>query len=138
MILEFIKRRVPGTPLGPKWEPPAGSLLALKLSSCASVSKSDARQIEEMESKALLSQPLVPVESKRELSSTHARSSISPSFCRNKTAPLPAPSVFFSPNQVKSNLPNKNKLVQSLERERDAEKRRERERIRSYLRIIIR
>ena len=59
LILEFIKRRVPGTPLGPKWEPPAGSLLALKLSSCASVSKSDARQIEEMESKALLSQPLV-------------------------------------------------------------------------------
>ena len=30
-ILEFIKRRVPGQPLGPRWEPPVGSALALML-----------------------------------------------------------------------------------------------------------
>ena len=128
LILEFIKRRVPGTPLGPKWEPPAGSLLALKLSSCASVSKSDARQIEEMESKALLSQPLVPVESKRELSSTHTRfSSLYPSFCRNKAAPPSpkTPSVSPSLNQVTSVQSPNNKTVQSyvcVERCREAKR----------------
>ena len=31
LILEFIKRRVLGQPLGPRWEPPVGSALALKL-----------------------------------------------------------------------------------------------------------
>ena len=31
LILEFIKRRVPGQPLGPRWEPPEGPALALML-----------------------------------------------------------------------------------------------------------
>ena len=39
LILNFVKFRVPGAPLDPKWVPPAGSLLALRLVSCASVSE---------------------------------------------------------------------------------------------------
>ena len=87
-------------------------LLALKLSGYTAVSERDARQIELMEGNALL--PLVPVESKRELSSARTHiSSLSPSFCRYKAAPsLRTPSVSFSPNQVRLNLSN-NKLVQS-------------------------
>ena len=105
LILNFVKFRVPGAPLGPKWVPPAGSLLALRLVSCASVSESDARDIEAMESKALLT---VQVESERELSSTHTHtfSLSSPSFCRYKTA-SPIPPVSSFPNQAK------NKSVQS-------------------------
>ena len=63
LILDFVKFRVPGVPLGPKWVPPVGSMLALKFASCANVSESDARDIEAMERKALLPQPLVQVES---------------------------------------------------------------------------
>ena len=115
--LDFVK--FAGAPLGPKWVPPAGSLLALRLVSCASVSESDARDIEAMESKALLT---VQVESERELSSTHIHtfSLSSPSFCRYKTAPPRIPSVSPFPNQVKLNLStsalvqsSNNKLVQS-------------------------
>lgn len=123
LILNFVKFRVPGAPLGPKWVPPAGSTLALKLDSCASVSESDARDIEAMESKALLTQPLVQVEPERELSSTHTHVfSLSPhSFCHYKTAPSPrTPSVSSFPNQVKPNLStsasvqsSNNKLVRS-------------------------
>ena len=122
LILAFVKKRVPGAPLGPKWEPPAGSLLALKIGRCAGVSESDARAIEAMESKTLLAQPLVQVESERELSSTHTHVfSLSPhSFCRYKTAPPRTPSVSSFPNQVKPNLStsvtaqsSSNKLVQS-------------------------
>ena len=129
LILEFVRKRVPGAPLGPKWEPPAGSLLALKLGSYTSVSESDAKQIAEMESKVSLAQPLVPVRSKRELSSTHTRfSSLSPSFCRNKTAPHPrSPSVSSFPptNNKLACSSNNNKSVQgyeSVERCREAKK----------------
>ena len=31
LIFEFIKQRVPGVPLGPKWEPPVGSTFAVSL-----------------------------------------------------------------------------------------------------------
>jgi hypothetical protein len=51
LMLEFVKKRVPGVPLGPKWEPPAGSELARKLGSYARVSESDAKLIRELESK---------------------------------------------------------------------------------------
>ena len=31
LILAFVKPRAPGVPLGPKWEPPVGSALAISL-----------------------------------------------------------------------------------------------------------
>ena len=31
LLLTFVKQRVPGVPLGPKWEPPAGSAFAISL-----------------------------------------------------------------------------------------------------------
>ena len=31
LILTFVKQRVPGKPLGPKWEPPVGSAFAISL-----------------------------------------------------------------------------------------------------------
>jgi len=73
-----------------------------------------------MESKVSLAQALVPVRSKRELSSTHTRfSSLSPSFCRNKAAPPPprSPSVSSFPhsNNKLASSSNNNKSVQSYE-----------------------
>jgi len=96
LLFEFLKRRVPGQPLGPKWEPPAGSALALKL----------------------LAQPLVESVSERGASSTHTRTSSHASFplvCRNK-ADFKSPSslpLFLNNNQVQSGVSQAN-VIQSV------------------------
>ena len=45
LIFEFIKRCVPGQPLGPRWEPPVGSALALKLLAQPPLSPSFEREL---------------------------------------------------------------------------------------------